>query len=119
MACTNCKKSKQEVVEEVLETAKTKSETPITDYILKVLLFLVLLLVLTPVIIVVFIIVLFGIVVLSKDINLLPLVYHIGKKIFKEEEDEEEDEDDDMTYDDGPMDDTHELADPDEIIEIK
>ncbi len=115
MACTSCKKSKRVIAETLIDKTKDTNNGNFKDYIKKTLLFLVLSILLTPVILVIFIFMLFKIVVLSKEINLLPLVYHIAKRIFKDEEDEDEDDDDF----DGPLDEIHELAEPDEIIELK
>jgi hypothetical protein len=118
MACTSCKKSKQEIVNAVINETKVKQNHTIKNYIINLFLFLFFLVILTPVIFVIFVVALFKVVVLSKEINLLPLVYHIGKTIFKEKEEDDDEDDIDDEFD-APLEEFHELAEPDEIIELK
>lgn len=121
MACKSCKKTKEEIASEVVN-AKPASTTfkKIRDYFYKFLIFLLLAAILTPFIIPIVLVMMFRVTVLSKTINLLPVVKHIGERIFKEKDDEEEDEDlleDDEAYDEENADD-YEPINPHEIIII-
>ena len=115
MGCSTCKKKKINIntPKTVIGSDNTTLKN-IKDYIIKSLIFLFMLIILTPFIIPIFIIVLFQVVILSKGVNLLPLVFYIGNRIFKGKDytDEDDDEDDDE-------DEEYELVNQDEIIEIK
>lgn len=121
MACKNCKKTKEDIASEVVnpQTNSTKLKT-IRDYFLKFLLFLLFAALLTPFIIPIVLVVLFRVTVLSKTINLLPVVKHLGERIFKDKDEEEEDGDvleDDEAYDNEDADD-YELENPHELIVV-
>lgn len=119
MACTTCKKTRADIAEDILVKDENKTTFKnIRDYILKFLLFIVMAIVLTPLLIPIFIVVLFKMVVLSKELNLLPIVLYLGKKIFKEKGEEDDEPEDDENYDD-LNEDEYELVDEDEITELK
>ena len=113
MSCTTCKKTRADIEHDVINKTKTRN---VKDYFLKSLLFLFLAIIITPFIIPIFIVVLFRMVILSKELNLLPVVLYLGRKIFKEEEDDDE-EDDDEVYD-NLSEEEYELLDKNEIIEF-
>jgi len=121
MACTTCKKTKADIAEDVINKVEAKNGKSVRDYILKFLLFLIMAIVMTPILIPIFIIVLFNMVVLSKELNLLPIVSYIGKKIFKDKDDEDDDDEyDNLSEDeyDNLSEDEYELIDKDEIIKL-
>jgi len=128
MACNSCKKTKADIAEEIINSDNKKKSVlqTIKDYTIRSLIFLFMLAILTPLIIPIFIVVLFQVVIMSKGVNLLPLAYYIGNKLFKDKDDEDEDDDDndydededDKDYDNLSLDE-YELANPHEIIEIK
>lgn len=110
MSC--CKGNKDKLAEAVVKPNNARS---IKDYIFKFIIFLFLGAIISVVIIPVVLVILFRLVVLSKEINILPFVYYIAKKLFKENEEDDEDdddEDDDEEYED------YELTNEDEIIII-
>lgn len=117
MGCISCKKKKEGITEKIVKDIGIQPNTKlkkIKDHIIKFLVFLLLVIVLTPLIIPILIFVLFRMVVLSKDLNVLPLVYYLAKKIFKENDEEEDEED----YDDDLNEADYELENPHEIVEI-
>lgn len=85
MGCTKCKQ-------------KNGSSEPITsiknntviNYIIKIL-FFILTLTLIPLIIIVLIAVLFNVIVLSKRVDILPMLMYIGDKIFNNDKDTDDD----------------------------
>lgn len=110
-----CCKDKKERLKEIVETETLPEKSFLgktRDYAIKSVLFLVLSVVVVPILIPISIVVLFRMVVLSKNINLLPLVTYIATKLFtKDDEDEDDDEDDDDIDEDD-----YELENPEEII---
>jgi hypothetical protein len=114
MGCKSCKKRDEIIFNE----NNIKKSNNIKDYILKFLLFLIFAILITPFIIPIVLVVLFRIVVLSKTINLLPVVKAIGEKIFKEKEDEEDEFETDEDYD-NESDDDYEPINKHEIIQLK
>jgi len=90
MACKSCKQ-KDELIQEK-QSEINPAVKKVRDYILKFLLFCLMAPLLTIIIIPISLVVLFRVTVLSKSINLLPVVKALGERIFKEKEDEEEDD---------------------------
>ncbi len=119
MSCTTCKKKNVDIDKIINSGGQKKTSKSIKDYTLKFLLFLVLMIVVTPLMIPIFIVVLFRMVVLSKELNLLPIVLYLGKKIFKDEDDDDDDDDEDEEVEDGLNEDDYELVDENEIIVLK
>ena len=120
MACKSCKKTNEEIVDDVVIAATTKTHNKIIrNYIYNFLIFLILATLITPFIIPIVLIVMFRIIVLSKSINLLPVVKYIGQKIFKDTDEDEEDNefenDEDLDEED---DEEYEPINSDEIIVV-
>lgn len=110
--CGTCKKKTN--ISDVIEETNESIGSPIRsigNYFLKFILFLLLGSILAIIIIPLSLIVLFRVVVLSRGINLLPVVLAIGQKIFKKDEEIEE-EDDELNEDD------YELEDSNQIISL-
>lgn len=120
MACKSCKKTKEEIASEVVSATYKPEGKKISQYIANFFLFLVLAVLLTPFIIPITLVVMFKIVVLDKNINLLPVVKYLGEKIFKEkdEEDDEDEFEDDEALDE-EYNEEYEPINPHEIIDIK
>jgi hypothetical protein len=130
MSCNTCKQRKKEkqLKEFIPEIKSEQPKTPflkkVKDFTVKIIIFSLLCVFLTPIVIIAYFITLFNIVILSKNINILPLVYYIGNKIFKNKNDEDEDEDDDDDDDDDEDDEEYdeedyELENPNDIIVLK
>jgi len=120
MACTTCKKTKADIAEDILikEFKDKKGPKKIRDYFFKTILFLILAIIMTPILIPIFIIVLFKMVVLSKELNLLPIVSYIGRKIFRSESDEDWGDDEDSEEYDNLDENDYELLDENQIIKL-
>jgi hypothetical protein len=108
MACSSCKKNGK--------LPELKVEGPQTSwgkfkyFTIKFLIFLVSATFISIIIIPVMIVVLFREIVLSKNINLYPLLVYIGKKIFPKEEEPEEIDEDDFDEDDYELEDKYEVV---------
>jgi hypothetical protein len=123
MACNSCKKRKKENIEDLLVEEKKDSKfTKIKKYTLKSVLFFILLVAIAPLVIVGYVIAMFNIIVLSKGINIYPLLNFIGKKIFKNDDDDDDEDDDDEEEEDDDEDwdeEEYELENPNDIIVLK
>lgn len=107
MGC--CKEKKTKINDVALfEEANISIGTRVFNLTLRVILFTLLSVVISLVIIPISLVVLFRIVVLSKHINLIPLIKYLGNKLLTEKEEIEEDEDEE--------DEDYELDNPNEII---
>jgi hypothetical protein len=123
MACTSCKKNKDG--EKVFNNIKNNVNEPnrpigkkILDFSVRILLFLTFLIFITPLFIIGYLIALFKLTILSKELNLVPVLYYIGTKLLKLDKDEDDD-DDDIDEDDFNEDEyEYVLENADDIIEI-
>jgi hypothetical protein len=125
MGCKSCKEKNNGVTAKDLlpETSNDKKTilTRVTEYTLKFVLFLISFTLLAPFIIPILAVALYYTIVMSKAVDIMPLLKFLTKKMFKrvfdnekEEDDEDEDEDDeDLT----PYE--YELENPHDIVEIK
>lgn len=102
MACNSCKKNTEDTIQKV--------SIP-KNILVRVFIFLLTSVILVPLIIPILLITLFRVIILSKNVDVLPLAYFLGKKIFPDEEEEEDDEEED--------DEETEYELEDEIIEFK
>jgi len=118
MACKSCKKTKEEIASEVVSATLKLENKNIIRYIGNFFIFLVLAVLLTPFIIPITLFMMFKIIVLDKNINLLPVVKYLGEKIFKEKDEEEEDEFEDDEDLDEELDEEYEPINEHEIIDI-
>jgi len=127
MACTSCKKRKDG--EKTFNNIKNNVNEPnrpigkkILDFSVRILLFLTFLIFITPLFIIGYLIALFKLTILSKELNLVPVLYYIGTKLLKldkDEDDDDDDDEDDIDEDDFNEDEyEYELENPDDIIEI-
>lgn len=105
MACQTCK-SKSDVNKTQNIPVSTSN-----NYILKFLVFLIASVILIPFIIPILLVVLFRVIVLAKNVDISPLLMHMGRKIFPKDQDEAEE------YDELDQDE-YELEDPNDIIII-
>ena len=126
MACTSCKKNKDG--KKVFNDIKNNVNEPnrpigkkILDFSVRILLFLTFLIFITPLFIIGYLIALFKLTILSKELNLVPVLYYIGTKLLKLDKDEDNDDDNDDEediYEEDFNEDEYELENPDDIIEI-
>jgi hypothetical protein len=125
MACTSCKKNKDG--EKVFNNIKNNVNKPnrpigkkILDFSVRILLFLTFLIFITPLFIIGYLIALFKLTILSKELNLVPVLYYIGTKFLKLDKDEDDDDDEDDFDEEDFNEDEYEyvLENPDDIIEI-
>jgi len=105
MSCTSCKK-------QTSKAPQSTSQTTGNNYVGKVLVFLIAAIIITPFIIPILWWVLFRVLVLGKGVDIAPLLRHIGKRIFKEEEEPDTDNED-LTEDE------YELENPHDVVVIK
>ena len=126
MACNSCKKRKDG--EKVFNNIKNNINKPnrpigkkILDFSVRILLFFAFLIFITPLFIIGYLIALFKLTILSKELNLVPVLYYIGTKLLKLDKDDDDDDDDDDEediYEEDFNEDEYELENPDDIIEI-
>jgi hypothetical protein len=124
MACNSCKKNKNR--EKVFNDIKNNVNEPnrpigkkILDFSARILLFVTFLIFLTPLFIIGYLIALFKLTILSKELNLVPVLYYIGTKFLKLDKDEDDDDDDENEDDDFNEDEyEYMLENVDDIIEI-
>jgi hypothetical protein len=101
MGCKTCKGKTKPSFDETLDKNNKEKKSiivKIIEYTSKTIVFLIIACILIPFIIPILIYVLFITIVLSKGVDIMPLLVHVGKKIFRDdydEDDEEEEEDDD------------------------
>jgi positive regulator of sigma E activity len=122
MACNSCKKNKNG--EKVFNDIKNNVNQPnrpigkkILDFSTRILLFITFLIFLTPLFIIGYLVALFKLTLLSKELNLVPVLYYIGTKFLKldkDEDDDDEDDEDDFNEDEYE----YMLENVDDIIEI-
>lgn len=115
MGCKTCKgKPKNTFGDTVNEYNEKEKSTgvKIVEYTSKFIVFLLVTTILVPFIIPVLIIVLFKTLVLSHNLDIMPLLIHVGKKIFKD------DNDDDDDYDEDEEDEDFDEFDQDEYEEL-
>ena len=125
MGCKSCKQKNNGVtVKDLLPKENNENKTILTrifEYLTKFVLFLILLAIFTPFIIPILAVALYYTVVMSKAIDLMPLLKFLSKKIFRKVLDDEKDEDDeDDEYggeDFNPED--YELDNPYDIVDVK
>jgi hypothetical protein len=126
MACTSCKKNKDS--KKVFNDIKNNVNEPnrpvgkkILDFSVRILLFFTFLIFITPLFIIGYLIALFKLTILSKELNLVPVLYFIGTKLLKLDKDEDDDDDDEDDIDEDDFnEDEYEyvLENADDIIEI-
>jgi positive regulator of sigma E activity len=125
MACTSCKKNKDG--KKIFNNIKNNVNEPnrpigkkILDFSVRILLFITFLVFITPLFIIGYLVALFKLTILSKELNLVPVLYYIGTKILKLDKDEDDDEDDEEDDEEDFNEDEYEyeLENPDDIIEI-
>ena len=124
MACKSCKEKSGVSIDDILiNISKDKKTTLklIKEYTIKTIVFLLLFVLIAPFIIPIFAIALFNVTVLSKNVDIMPLLMYVGKKIFKNDEEDDEDEEneeDDEEWDEDEEE-VYELENPHEIIVLK
>jgi hypothetical protein len=126
MGCKSCKEKNNGLTAKDLlpDTSDDKKTilTRITEYSVKFILFLILFTLLAPFIIPILAVALYYTVVMSKAVDIMPLLKFLTKKMFKKAFDnqkEEEEEDDEDEYDDDLTPYEYELENPHDIVEIK
>ena len=96
MGCNTCKGKSKPTFEETLKEYKAEEKKSlggkIIEYTSKFIVFLIVSAILIPFIIPILIFVLFKTIVLSHSVDIMPLLIHVGKRIFKEEDEYDEDE---------------------------
>ena len=107
MVCSTCKQSNPTFV--ATSDEKVSNLKNIKYYFIKFLVFLVVSIILVPFIIPILLFVLFKTIVLSEGVNIMPLLLHVGKKIFPEEK-EEEDEDEEINEDEYELENVHDVV---------
>jgi hypothetical protein len=121
MACKSCKEKNNGVTaKDLLPETNNDKKTIVTrvfEYIVKFFLFLILFVALVPFIIPILAVLLYNTVVMSKSVDLMPLLKFLTQKMFKRVFEEEEEYDDEEDEELGP--DEYELENPHDIIEIK
>lgn len=126
MACTSCKEKRGVSIDDILiNTSKDKKSVlkSIKEYTIKTIVFLLLFVLIAPFIIPIFAVALFNTTILSKKVDIMPLLIYVGKKIFKkdsqDEDDDDDEEDDEEEWDEDEDEDIYELENPHEIIVLK
>ena len=124
MACNSCKKRKDG--EKVFNNIKNNVNEPnrpigkkILDFSVRILLFITFLVFITPLFIIGYLVALFKLTILSKELNLVPVLYYISTKILKLDKDEDDDDEDDDEEDFNEDEYEYVLENLDDIIEIK
>jgi hypothetical protein len=119
MGCNTCKGKVKPTFEETLKEYKEEKKSSgfkVIEYTSKFIVFLFVSTILTPIIIPVLIIVLFKTLVLSHNVDIMPLLLHIGKKIFKEKDDGYDEDDEEEDVDEFDQDEYEELNKNDIVV---
>lgn len=106
MACNTCKQSNPTFV--VTSDEKVSNLKNIKHYFFKFLVFLLVSAILIPFIIPILLYTLFITIVLSKGVDIMPLLLHLGKKIFPDEK--EEDEEEEINDDEYELENVHDVV---------
>ena len=89
MACKSCKEKRGVSIDDILINTNNEKKSllkTIKEYTIKTIVFLLLFVLISPFIIPIFAVALFNTTILSKNVDIMPLLTYIGKKIFKNDE---------------------------------
>jgi hypothetical protein len=119
MGCNTCKGKPKVSFDETLKEHKEEKKSTgfkLVEYTSKIIIFLIISAILTPFIIPLLIIVLFKTIVLSQGVDITPLLLHVGKKIFKDDEDEYDEDEEEEDFEEFDQDEYEELNKEDIIV---
>lgn len=102
MGCSTCKGTQRTILSDVKipDNGRKTLIFNILEYLNRIIIFLFISIIIVPFIIPIFLYVLFKSIVLSKQINMMPLLLYVGRQLLKVDEDFDEEDEYDDEYDD-------------------